>query len=71
MCFFSPQLPLDGSNMKPQTPQVCGVAMQGGREALNPILGTKLGPAIPGRDVTVCVSSIGIAQEVPPAQALL
>ncbi|XP_023798391.1 acid-sensing ion channel 2-like [Cyanistes caeruleus] len=33
-------LPLDGSNMKPQTPQVCGVAMQGGGEALNPILGT-------------------------------
>lgn len=37
--FLSPQLPLDGSNMNHQTPQLCGVAMQG-EEALNPILVT-------------------------------
>lgn len=38
-CFLFPQLPLDGSNMNHQTPQLCGVAMQG-EEALNPILVT-------------------------------
>lgn len=38
MCFLSPQLPLDGSNRNHQTPQLCGEAMQGEGEALNPIL---------------------------------
>ncbi|XP_010213582.1 PREDICTED: acid-sensing ion channel 2-like isoform X1 [Tinamus guttatus] len=33
-------LPLDGSNMNHQTPQLCGLAMQGHGEALNTILVT-------------------------------
>lgn len=62
MCFLSPQLPLDGSKMEPQTPEVCVVAMQGGGEALNPILGTT-----PSSDQP---SQGGMSLWVSPAQAL-
>lgn len=69
--FLSPQLPLDGSNMNHQTPQLCGVAMQG-EEALNPITcyHPKLGPAIPKRDVTMGICTTSNAQEVPPSQLM-
>lgn len=70
-CFLFPQLPLDGSNMNHQTPQLCGVAMQG-EEALNPITcyHPKLGPAIPKRDVIMGICTTSNAQEVPPSQLM-